>query len=124
MKTFTLDEANELLLEIKPKLLELKTLYAVIGEYRLSSRNASHSSQYGGGMPGGSDYVNKLFKIGQLATEIADEGIELKDYSRGLIDFPAERNGRTVYLCWEIEDVGEIRWWHEIDDGYAGRQPI
>lgn len=124
MKTFTLEEANELLLEIKPKLSSLSRLYSAINDYRHGSRAAASSSHFGGGMTGGSDYVNKLFTVGQLTTEITELGIELKDYSRGLIDFPSIRNGRTVYLCWELADEDEIRWWHEIDDGFAGRQPL
>jgi len=124
MKVFTLDEANEVLLEIKPKLDALSRLYSSINNYRNDSRAAASSSHFGGGMLGGSDYVNKLFTVGQLTTEITEMGVELKDYSRGLIDFPSIRNGRTVYLCWEIADEENIQWWHEIDDGYAGRQRL
>lgn len=124
MRTFTLDEANRLLHEIKPKLIALKRLHTEIDGFRQGSRNASGSSTFGGGMPGGTDYVNKLFRAGQLATEVAEIGVELKDYSRGLIDFPCERSGRIIYLCWEIADGDEIEWWHETDSGFAGRQRL
>jgi hypothetical protein len=124
MRTFTLDEANRTLHEIKPKLIALKQLHSDIDGFRQESRNASSSSNFSGGMRGGTEYVSKLFTAGQIATEIADRGVELKDYSRGLIDFPSERSGRIVLLCWELSDGDEIEWWHEVDDGYAGRQPI
>ena len=46
----------------------------------------------------------------------------LKDIEEGLVDFPSEREGRTVYLCWKLgEDV--IGYWHELDTGFPGRQP-
>lgn len=54
---------------------------------------------------------------------IAGLGVELKDPRRGLIDWVAERDGRRVYLCWQAGERG-IDWWHEIADGFAGRQPI
>ena len=50
-------------------------------------------------------------------------GIELKDLQRGLIDFPTLREGREVYLCWQLGE-SEIAYWHETDTGFAGRQPL
>ena len=47
----------------------------------------------------------------------------LRDLDRGLIDFPAVRDGEEVYLCWE-EGEDEIGFWHELDAGHAGRQPL
>ena len=40
----------------------------------------------------------------------------------GLVDFRAMRDGRAVYLCWRREE--RIDFWHELDAGYAGRQPL
>lgn len=124
MKLFTLSEANSLLASIVPKLVEIKRLYAAINELRDSSRAAASASHFGGGMEGGTQYVNTLYKVGQLTTEVSELGIELKDYTRGLIDFPSMRSGRIVYLCWQIGDADEIEWWHETDAGFSGRQRI
>ena len=85
---------------------------------------AAGASQFGGGMEGGSDYVNRLYQVGKLTTEFNDLGIELKDYSRGLIDFPSMRNDRVILLCWQLGDGDEIEWWHEPEAGFAGRQPL
>ena len=49
--------------------------------------------------------------------------IVLRDLERGLVDFPALREGREVYLCW-VEGEDEIGFWHELDAGFVGRQPI
>ena len=49
--------------------------------------------------------------------------IVLRDLESGLIDFPSLREGREVYLCW-IDGEDEIGFWHELEAGYAGRQPL
>jgi hypothetical protein len=55
--------------------------------------------------------------------ELASLGVAFKDYVQGLVDFPAEREGRPVYLCWRLGEPA-VEFWHEIDAGYAGRQPL
>jgi hypothetical protein len=47
----------------------------------------------------------------------------LKGLDEGLLDFPSEHEGRVVYLCWRFDEP-RIAWWHEIDAGFAGREPI
>jgi len=55
--------------------------------------------------------------------ELNDVGCELKDYQTGLIDFVGRHQRRDVYLCWKLGEE-QIGHWHELDAGYAGRQPI
>lgn len=124
MKLFTIDEANAVLPLVIPKLLDIRELYAKIEVMRDEARTAAAASQFGGGMLGGTGYVNALYQVGKLTTELAKIGVELKDYSRGLIDFPCMRNDRIVLLCWQIGDGDEIAWWHETDAGFAGRKPL
>ncbi|HEY7590801.1 MAG TPA: DUF2203 domain-containing protein [Candidatus Limnocylindrales bacterium] len=50
-------------------------------------------------------------------------GITLRDIESGLIDFPALVNGRQVCLCWRLGE-GDVEWWHELNDGFAGRRPL
>ena len=124
MKLFTLDEANDLLPEIIPKLQSIQTLYAEIESLRDDARLAAGASEFGGGMEGGTGYVNTLYKVGKLTTELHQLGIELKDYTRGLIDFPSMRGDRIVLLCWQLGEGDQIEWWHEPEAGFAGRQPL
>jgi len=124
MKLFTVHEANELLPRVILSLEAIQALYERIEGFREEARAAAAASGFGGGMRGGTSYVNSLYNIGKLTTELHDLGVELKDHTRGLIDFPAMRSGRIVYLCWQIGDGDEIRWWHETDAGFAGRQPL
>ncbi|MDQ3179134.1 MAG: DUF2203 domain-containing protein [Acidobacteriota bacterium] len=124
MKLFTIEEANDILPVIRPKLQRIKTLYALIESFRESAKSAANSAQFGGGMKGGSQYVKLLYEVGKLTTEFHELGIQLKDYSRGLIDFPTMRGGQVVLLCWQLGEGDEIQWWHEIEAGFIGRQPL
>jgi hypothetical protein len=124
MTLFTLDEANTILPEIIPKLHRIRNLYSRMAVMRNEARAAAAASDFGGGMEGGTAYVNTLYQVGKLTTEFHRLGIELKDYERGLIDFPSMRNNRVVYLCWQIGDGDKIEWWHETDAGFVGRKLI
>lgn len=124
MKLFTINEANELLPEMRKSLLRMQKLYAAVAELRDNAKAAAASSQFGGGMEGGSDYVRALYEIGKITTRIHEAGVHLKDYDRGLIDFPSRRGDRIILLCWQLDDGDEIEWWHDTDAGFAGRQPL
>ncbi|MEO8042386.1 MAG: DUF2203 domain-containing protein [Acidobacteriota bacterium] len=124
MKIFTVEEANELLPAVRARLERIQRLYARIGGFRESAKAAAIASEFGGGMEGGPDYVRALYEVGKLTTDLHDLGVQLKDYSRGLIDFPCMLDDRVVLLCWQIGDGDEIEWWHEVEAGFAGRQPL
>jgi hypothetical protein len=124
MRLFTIAEANDLLPEIIPKLGAIRRLYLTINGLRDSARAAAAASTFGGGMEGGTGYINALYNVGKLTTELHEMGVELKDHDRGLIDFPSMRGERIVYLCWQYGDGDEVSWWHETDAGFAGRKPL
>ncbi len=125
MKLFTLSEANQLIPEVRQSLLRIKVGYAEVAAYHESAKLAAEAAQKGGGgMESGSIYVQNLYELGRLTSEIEADGIQLKDYTRGLIDFPSMREGRVVLLCWQLDEGDEILWWHDIQAGFAGRQPI
>jgi hypothetical protein len=123
MKIFTLDEANQLLPKAREILVKIKMLHGYLAFFREDARMAATAAQDGGGgMKSGSKYVGSLYEIGKLTSEIDELGIQLKDYDRGLIDFPCMRNEQLVLLCWQLDDGDEILWWHDIEAGFAGRQ--
>jgi hypothetical protein len=124
MKMFTLEEANALLPSVRLRLERIQRLYGRLAEFRESAKAAASASEFGGGMEGGPAYVKALYEVGKLTTELHDMGVQLKDYSRGLIDFPTMRDDRVVLLCWQLGDGDEIEWWHEVEAGFAGRQPL
>lgn len=54
---------------------------------------------------------------------IRDLGVQVKDPDRGLVDFPALRDGEEILLCWQLgeERVGH---WHGLEEGFAGRKEL
>ena len=62
-------------------------------------------------------------EIDGFQQELEQLGIQLKDRRLGLVDFPSEMNGRDILLCWRLGEP-EVQFWHELDAGYAGRQPL
>ena len=124
MKVFTLSEANGLLPTVEPRLRKIQAHYETLASLREPAKAAAQASEFGGGMAGGSGYVQTLYEIGKLTTELHDMGIQLKDYTRGLIDFPTMKEGRIVLLCWQLGEGDRIEWWHEIEAGFSGRKPL
>lgn len=126
MKLFTVEEANDLLPLVRPKLEKIKSHYEKLAVFREAAKAAALAATEfgGGGMEGGSAYVKSLYEIGKITTEIHKLGVQLKDYTRGLIDFPSMRDDRVVLLCWQLGEGEEIEWWHELEAGFIGRQPL
>ena len=61
--------------------------------------------------------------IGDALLELRDIGIEVKDIDRGLVDFHGQRDGKTVYLCWESGEPA-VAFWHPLEGGFGARQPL
>ncbi len=68
-------------------------------------------------------YEALMDQLNEFIDELALVGVELKDFERGLIDFPSLHEGREVCLCWHHGEH-RIEAWHEVDAGYAGRQDL
>ena len=68
--------------------------------------------------------VNRLTEqLQEGLLEIARRGILVRDLGRGLVDFPAQREGREIHLCW-LRGEPQIAYWHETNTGFPGRQPL
>ena len=121
---FTLDEANSLV----PWLEEtFQSLGRVRQEYTALQERLTDLAKD----PGSGDDTTKLSASAELLArqiedgveEILDRGIIVRDVSTGLVDFPSQRDGREVYLCW-IGGETSIDFWHETDRGFAHREPL
>lgn len=62
-------------------------------------------------------------EIQGFLAELTDLGVEFKGFELGLVDFPGDVDGHPVMWCWKFGESA-VQHWHEIDAGYAGRQPI
>jgi hypothetical protein len=76
-----------------------------------------------GGSQAASEAVVEFNRFDALVRQVQALGAELKDLNTGLLDFPSLRDGREVYLCWRHGE-DDIHFWHELDAGFAGRQPL
>ncbi len=120
---FTLEEANALLVEIRPVVAEIMRTHDVISTrlpeaWPAISRAASNS-----GSRAASLLVFEFERLQNLIRQVQDQGILVKDLKTGLIDFPSLKDGREVYLCWRYGE-DQIDFWHDVDAGFAGRQPL
>ena len=78
----------------------------------------------GGGAYPGRELARPLVELSRAVAELEAVEVVLRDVERGLIDFPALRGDREVYLCWLLDEEEEIGFWHPIETGFSGRQPL
>lgn len=120
---FTLQEANKALKAIRPLMQEVQTIRKKILENQPEAWPAIEKSAGNGGNRALSNMVQDFEKLDALIHQIQDTGAQIKDINTGLLDFSALKDGREVYLCWQYGEE-DIAFWHEIEAGFAGRQPI
>lgn len=120
---FTLQEANKALKAIRPLMQEAQTIRKKILENQPEAWPAIEKSAGNGGNRALSNMVQDFEKLDALIHQIQDTGAQIKDINTGLLDFSALKDGREVYLCWQYGEE-DIAFWHEIEAGFAGRQPI
>ena len=125
MKLFTLEEANALLPAVRDILRRIQSSRRRLSVHRHQAKLAAEGAeQGGGGMQGGGLYAKILTKLTDEIAELDEIGVQLKDFDRGLVDFPSLREGRVVLLCWQLGEGDQLEWWHDMDAGFAGRTPL
>jgi len=122
-KTFTVGEARAAIPHLRDKLATLRAERASLVELHPFIDKARERAEQNGGSPFGELYLTHAFSFAEALDEVERTGAIIKDFTAGLVDFPHEHDGRIVYLCWKMGE-DELTWWHEIEDGFAGRQPI
>jgi hypothetical protein len=122
-KYFSLEQANEILAKIRPLIAELLVLRQEILKKQPQAWPMVEKSAGNGGGKEASELVQDFERIDALVKAVNATGAILKDINSGLVDFPALRDGREVYLCWRFDEP-KIQFWHDIQAGFAGRQPI
>jgi len=120
---FTLQQANEALKIVRPLMDEVQAIRSKVLQNQPETWPAIEKSAGNGGNRALSVMVQDFERLNALVHQIQDTGAQIKDLNLGLLDFPALKDGREVCLCWKHGE-GEIAFWHEVDAGYAGRQPI
>ena len=125
MKLFTVEEANSLLPNVRPIVQKIQRAHRRLTTHQVAAKRAAEGAESGGGgIKNGSRYAQLLIDLSASAGRLETLGIQLKDYGHGLIDFPSMREGRIVLLCWKADEGDSIEWWHDVEAGFAGRQPL
>ena len=125
MKLFTVEEANSLLPNVRPIVHKIQRVHRRLVARQADANYAAEGAESGGGgITNGSRYAQLLMEVSESAGQLESLGIQLKDYNHGLIDFPSMREGRVVLLCWKADEGNNIEWWHDVEAGFAGRQPL
>jgi hypothetical protein len=130
MRLYTLEEARKTLPEVIPIVRRIRETFLKLRAMQAASANAARVAEADGALaanPWATGDDNRLERLNRRlradAARLEQLGIELKDPEMGLIDFLSERNGEVVYLCFKLGEP-DIDYWHTLDGGYAGRQPL
>ena len=119
---FSIAEANASLDWVAERIEAIREARDRLAEPEAHSVLAEAAPANGGGAP--ARLVGEGFRdVRARLVELQAVGIVLRDLDRGLVDFPAIRGGREIYLCWELGE-DEVTHWHELEAGFAGRQPL
>ena len=122
-RLFTVEEANALLPTLQEMLDDLAVHRDAMREKAPHMEPILRASIGNGGGRIASEYGLETYKLYLAVERIRDLGVVLKDLDMGLLDFPHEREGRVVFLCWHPPEE-RVAYWHDLEAGYSGRQPI
>ena len=119
---YTAEQANALLPEVRQTVRRLQDAKRVLQGEGFDTGFATLADVVGGAFPG------RVRAQAAVAATLGFEHLEgldllVRDLEAGLIDFPALRDGREVYLCWQLDEP-EIGHWHGLESGFAGRRPL
>jgi len=129
-RLFTAAEANAALETIRPVAEEL---VHHTGELRQAAEERAELIQAAGGNGGGTSVTRlpeltetirrEQAAIARCVSQLEAAGVQVKDLTTGLLDFPSERDGEEILLCWRLGEDG-ITHWHGLEEGFAGRKRL
>lgn len=122
-KYFSTREANKALVLVKRIVADAVEEYARLLEQQelVELAAAQGSSEYSERVK--RDMGRMVHRLQEYIAELEQVGVELRDFERGQVDFPAVRDGREIRLCWELGQP-RVSFWYEPDTGFAARRPI
>lgn len=117
---YTPESANEMLPTVAGLVEQLRDAQSAM-EQRVEAVRSSAPTNGGG--EAHREFVHAARVASSAARALHDLGIQVRDPERGLIDFPSERGGEPVFLCWRLGEE-RVAYWHPRDTGFAGRRPL
>lgn len=122
-KHFTVEEANQLLPHILSVFEKIHSIREQLGERKENLEKVHKAAPGNGGGKEGAELVSLSESVARLVAGLEEQGILVKDIDAGLVDFPYLREDREVFLCWKMGEK-EVAFWHDLETGYRGRQPL
>lgn len=122
-RLFTVEEANGLLPRLRELFAEVARHRDAMRDRNLQVEEVLENAPADSGSRAASEYLAEAHGLYRSMEQIRELGVMLKDLDAGIMDFPCERGGELVFLCWHPREES-VRYWHEVEDGYRGRRPI
>ena len=122
-RLFNQQEANELLDKLQPVIDTMMHGREQILELRPELEPVLDKALQNGASEATPEALEAFKQVKGAIESIQGHGVMVKDVNAGLLDFPAEREGRVVFLCWRVGESG-VNYWHELDEGFSGRHPL
>jgi len=122
-KLFTLTEANHAIPALSRKLERLRDRFHWLNGNRQEISYLVKEYNIVNEGPVDQSYFETLLGVRKTLKEIEEIGAQIKDVNSGLVDFPSRLFGREVLLCWRLGE-DEVGYWHDLEAGFAGRQPL
>ena len=119
---YSVDEANAMLPRLRPLLERVREQQAALAEDRSVALIRARAAQNGGGAAA-QKLTARSRALEKDVRQLQSWGIVLRDPATGLVDFYHQREGQTVFLCWRLGE-DRVSWWHPVETGIAGRQPL
>src|SRR4051812_9940914 len=119
---YTLDEARAKRDWVARRVDGARTALGVLASAEGRAALAALEPDRGGAWPG-REVARATLELQRAVAELQGADIVVRDVVRGLVDFPALRDGEEIYLCWLVHEP-EIEFWHELNSGFAGRRPL
>ncbi|HJU73457.1 MAG TPA: DUF2203 domain-containing protein [Gemmatimonadaceae bacterium] len=121
-RAFTVEQANRMLPLVRRIVEDLVVAHGAwqqaVGQFEVASSASTSDAEH---------YQRETERLAReidgYLRELSDLGVEFKGFEEGLIDFPSEMDGRSIYLCWKLGEPSVMHW-HEIDAGFAGRKQL
>lgn len=120
---FTLDQANQLLEVLRPLVVDMLEIRDRILALQPQLEPVINKAVNNGNSIVSAEALDAFESLKAILATIQQYDVFVKDVNTGLIDFPSIRGEEVVYLCWQFGEE-EIRFWHELEDGFAGRKPV
>jgi hypothetical protein len=122
-RLFNLEQANEVLQIVRPLVKQILEIRQAILAQQPEIWPVLEKAAGNGGNKIASKVEQEFERLDALVRRIEATGAILKDVNTGLVDFLSRHEGREVYLCWQYNE-DRVTYWHDLDAGFAGRQPI